>query len=219
MKLNECIEFIQASDGGGVFTDENRKDFGFAQNILRLGRAMAIKTLHANNNLQSDIYFQTAKLFREDDLQEDDCYTLFRTPRILTVNSVVDGQSYMGSPNDNKNWRRVKSAAQLANQSRQRLGGMRDDVIYYMLNPRNDTVKVFNPDIKKCTQYAIFEDPLHPLLNFNPQLDEYPVTLECLGLIEQYIREGIVTHMLRQMPEMRPNSAPDITVNLQPNQM
>ena len=202
-----------------MFTDENRTDIGFAQNILRLGRAMAIKSIHGSNNSPSDIYYQTAKLYRDENLQEDDCYTVFRTPPILTVNSIVDGQSYFGSPNDKKNWRRVKSAAQFANQLRQRLGGLRDDVIYFLLDPRASVVRVYDPNIRQCQQYAIFEDPLHPLLNFNPQLDDYPITMECLGLIEQYLREGIITHMMRQMPEIRSNSVPDAVAATNPTQV
>jgi len=218
MKLNECIEFIQASTGGGVFTDENRNDLGFAENILRLGRAAAIRTLYQNNNLVPEIFYQEAKLYSEDMEQEDDCYTIFKTPQILTVNVAVDGNSYMGSPKNNKAWRRIKSVAQFASYQRMRMSKLREDTIYYILDPRTSTVKVYDPNIKRCHHYAIFENPLHPLLNFNRQEDEYPITMECMSLIEQWMREGIISHMLRQMPESRSNSAPDVTVNLAPNQ-
>jgi hypothetical protein len=218
MKLNECIEFVQASTGGGVFTDENRNDLGFAENILRLGRAAAIKTLHQNNNLVADIFYQKAFLHRDDLVQTDDCYTVFKTPQILTVNVEVDGNSYLGSPKDNRAWRRVKSVAQFANNQRMRLSGLRENVVYYLLDPRTSTVKVYDPNITQCNHYAIFENPLHPLLNFNRQEDEYPISMEAMMLIEQWMREGIISHMLRQMPETRSNSAPDVTVNLAPNQ-
>lgn len=218
MKLNECIEFIQASTGGGVFTDENRGDIGFAENILRLGRSAAIKTIYQNNNLVADIFYQKADLYRSDLIQEDDCYTVFRTPNVITVNPVVDGNSYLGSPKDNRAWRRVKSVAQFANNQHIRLSKLRQDVVYYILDPRTSTVKVYDPNITRCNHYAVFEDPLHPMLNFNRQEDEYPITLEAMSLIEQWMREGIISHMLRQMPESRSNSAPDVTVNLVPNQ-
>lgn len=218
MKLQECIEYLQSSLGGGVFTDETRTEIGFAEKMLAVGRAFCIKEMYRNQTDIHQIYYQTATLSYDADLQDNDCYNVFEYPNILNINTQLDGHSYMGGRLGDSSWRRVRSVAAWDNLQRARNRRSTRKDIYYLLEPNYGTVKVFDKNVKRALGVSIFEDPLHPLLNFNRQEDEYPITLECLQMMEQYFREGKFERFMRTPADIISNSVSENSLGGQPQQ-
>jgi len=210
--LKECIETLQASLGGGVYTSENLADPRFMETVLRTARAFCIKEMYPTKNNVHEIYYQNCYLTFDADLQEDDCYTLFRYPTTLNINSQVDGHAYLGQYKGDSNWVQVQSHAHWANFQKARGSRIIDNNIYYVFEPQDQLVKVFNTDVKTAVGYSIFENPLDDLLKFNPQLSEYPITLECLSLVEQYLREGKFQRFLQRPANMIANGADDVNL-------
>jgi len=214
MRLKECIEVLQASTGGGVFTSENILDVKFTENVLRFARAMCIKEMYPTKNNVHEIYYQHVYLTYNEALQEDDCYTVFEYPIVLNINGQVDGHQYIGQSKGDQSWVRVKSHAHWANFQKARGGRIIDNRTYYLLEPQYGLVKVFKNKgtIKRAVGYSIFEDPLHELIMFNRQLDDYPITPECLSLAEQYLREGKFARFMQRPANAVANGADDVTV-------
>lgn len=213
MKLKECIEVLQSSTGGGVFTAENLLEVGFAESVLGIARAICIKELYPKANTVHEVYFQTVPLEYEEDLQEDDCYTLFRYPVVLNVNSEVDGHQFLGTARGGVAWTRVKSFAHYQNL-KAAYGRIRNESLHYVLEPESGLVRVFHNSSaarpKRAVGRSIFADPLYPLIMFNRQEDEYPITPECLSLVEQYLRMGKFERYMQRMPNAVANGADDI---------
>jgi hypothetical protein len=213
MTLKECVEVLQSSTGGGVFTAENLLEVGFAEQVLGIGRAICVKELYPKRNTVHEIYYQTVELNYEEDLQEDDCYTLFRYPVILNINSEIDGHQYLGKAKGDVSWIRVKSFAHYQNL-KAAYGRIRNETLHYVLEPEAGLVRVFHNSSaarpKKAVGRSIFADPLHPLIMFNRQEDQYPITPECLALVEQYLREGKFQRYMQRMPNAVANGADDI---------
>lgn len=220
MTLKQCIETLQSSTGGGVFTAENLLEVGFAEQVLGIARAMCIKELYPKKNTVHEIYYQTVPLKYEEALQEDDCYTLFRYPVILNINAEVDGHQYIGKSKGDVAWTRVKSFSHYQNL-KAAYGRIRNDNLHYVLEPESGFVRVYHNSSaarpKEAIGRSIFADPLHPLIMFNKQVDEYPITPECLALVEQYLREGKFQRYMQRMPNAVANGADDI-VAVQPAQ-
>lgn len=211
-KLQECIEYLQTSNGAGVFTDENLQEVGFAERVLIVGRAICIPELHKNSNFISELYFQDIDLVLDTELQEDDCYRLFSYPAVIPVNSEIDGHQYLGAKRGDNGWRRMMSHAAWSNFKHARGTRRIDESTYYLFEPSYEMVKVFDGDVEKGHGRSIFHNPLHPLLKFNRQQDEFPITEECLALVEKYYREGKLQENLRQPTEIISNSASDLAI-------
>lgn len=215
MKLKECIETLQASIGGGVFNSEGLNTPKFTEYVLKSARAVCVKELYPTQNNVHEIYYQHCTLTYEEDLQEDDCYTVFSYPTVLNINPQVDGHAYIGQHKGDQSWVRVKSHAHWANFQKARGSRIKDDRTYYVLEPQFGLVKVFDTNVKKAVGYSIFEDPLDELLKFNRHEDEYPITPECLSLAEQYLREGKFQRYLQRPQNAVNNGTDDVNV-LQP---
>jgi len=211
MILKECIEILQASLGGGVFNAEGITDVKFMESVLATARAVCIKEMYPTQNNIHEIYYQHVYLDYEEDIQEDDCYTLFRYPTILNINNQVDGHSYIGQHKGDASWKRIKSHAQWANFQKSRPRRIKDENIYYLLEPQYGLVKVFKEKgtVKRAVGYSIFADPLDSLIPFNRQHDEYPITPECMALVEQYLRQGKFEKYLQRPSNMVANGADD----------
>jgi hypothetical protein len=209
-KLKECIELLQASTGGGVFTSENLTDIKFAEYVLASARAICIKELYQTRNNIHEIYYQYVELEYDESLQEDDCYTVFRYPVVLNINSQVDGHQYIGKRKGDNSWVRLKSLSHWQNFMKARPSRIADPTIYYVLEPQFGLVRVFNPNVKTAVGYSIFQDPLDKAIPFNRQLDQYPITPECLSLAEQYLREGKFQRYLQAPSNQVANGADDV---------
>jgi len=190
-------------------TDESLQELKFVETLLRIGRAICIKELHRFDNTLNEIYYQYVDLKYDAKLQDDDCYTVFPYPNIIGVNPNIDGHQYMGHKRGDNSWRRVLSSGHLSTMNRARGSRIQSRAVEYVLEPQFGTTKVLDPEVRKGAGYSIIEDPLHPLANFNRQKDEYPITLECLALIEKYYREGKFKDYFRVPTDIRSNSVSD----------
>jgi len=206
MLLPEAIEYVQSSTGGGVMTDESRLEIKFTENLLRIGRAICIKELYRFDNTLDEIYYQHIQLKYDPKLQDDDCHVIFEHPHILGVNPNIDGHQYAGTRRGDNSWRRVLSSGSLSVMKRARGQRMRVTATEYLLEPQFGTMRVLDPEVRAGSSYSILEDPLHPLANFNRQKDQYPITLECLALIEKYFREGKLKDDIRVPMDVVSNS-------------
>jgi len=208
--LKESIELLQASTGGGVFTAENLTDVKFMEYVLASARAICIRELYPTRNNVHEIYYQYVELEYDQSLQEDDCYTVFRYPVILNINSQVDGHQYIGKRKGDNSWVRLKSLSHWQNFMKARPNRIADPTIYYVLELQFGLVRVFNPSVKTAVGYSIFQDPLDKAIPFNRQLDQYPITPECLSLAEQYLREGKFQRYLQAPSNQVANGADDV---------
>ena len=219
MRLSQCIEVIQSSVGGGIFTAENLTEIGFAEDALSTVRAICMKELYPKRNTLNAIYYQTIDLKYEADLQEDPCYTLFRYPAILNVNSEIDGHQLLGGKRGS--WTRVRSEAEYRNMKQAYGSRINQTGFFYVFEPELELVKVFHDSDavrpKGGEGKSIIMDPLNPLARFNRQLDEYPITPECLSMVEQYLREGKFQRFLQRPANIIANGADD-TNTMVPNQ-
>lgn len=215
MKLQEALEYLQSSIGGGIFSDETLTEIKFAEKVLQVGRAICIKEMYRHDNTINDIYYQHVQLNYNPELQDDDCYTIFEYPNIIGINPNIDGHQYMGHKRGDNSWRRLLSTGHLATYEKARGTRRKDTNTYYVLEPQFGTVKVMNPEIRRGVGYSILEDPLHPSANFNRKKDEYPITMECLALLEKYFREGKFERFLRSPADIISNSVSESSLGQQ----
>lgn len=208
--LKESIEILQASTGGGVFTAENLTDVKFAEYVLATARAICVKELYPTQNNVHEIYYQLVQLTYDSEIQDDDCYTIFKYPAVLNINAQVDGHQYVGTQKGDNSWVRVKSLAHWQNFLKARPARMIDHTVYYTLQPQLERLIVFKSDIKKAMGVSIFQDPLNEQLGFNKQIDQYPITPECLSLAEQYLREGKFAKYLARPSNLVANGTDDV---------
>ena len=207
--LKESIEILQSSTGGGVFTSENLTDVKFAEYVLATARAICVKELYPTQNNIHEIFYQYVELEYDKDLQEDDCYTVFRYPTVLNINSQVDGHQYIGTRKGDASWVRIKSMAHWQNFLKARNPRINDPRVYYILEPQFGLVRVMKQGVKTAVGYSVFQDPLDKMIPFNRQLDQYPITPECLSLVEKYLREGKFESYLRRPSNLIANGADD----------
>lgn len=198
-----------------MFTAENITDVKFMEYVLATTRAVCVRELYPAQNNVHEIYYQYVELQYEEDLQEDDCYTIFKYPVILNINSQVDGHQYIGSRKGDSSWVRIKSMSHWQNYLKARNPRINDPRVYYVLEPQFGFVRVMKPkgEIKRAVGYSIFADPLDKLISFNRQKDEYPTTPECLALVEKYLREGKFESYLKRQSNQVANGADDINAN------
>lgn len=220
--LKECVEVLQASVGGGVFTQENITEVKFAEQVLAYARAFCIKELYPKRNTIHEIYYQSVPLIYEEGLQEDDCYTLFRYPTVLNINAELDGHQYIGRFQGDSSWVRVKSFGHYQNMLKALGDRIVANRLFYVLEPQDELVRVFHDHTavrpkKNIEGRSVFADPLNELIPFNRQLDQYPITPECLSLAEQYLREGKFQRFLQRPSNIVANGADDINANAAPN--
>jgi len=219
MKLNNCIEILQASLSGGVFGQETLTEVKFAESFLATARAVCIRELYPNRNNVHEVYYQSVDLRYEESLQEDDCYTLFRYPTVLNINANIDGHQYIGRTKGDMSWKRVKSFSHYQNLKAAQGKRIINNSLHYVLEPASELVRVFHNEgavrPKTATGYSIFADPLHELIQFNRQLDEYPITPECMAMVEQYLRQGKFEKYLQRPANVVANGADDLNAAVQ----
>jgi hypothetical protein len=85
---------------------------------------------------------------------------------------------------------------------------------HYILEPELELVKVYHDSSgvrpKGGEGKSAIMDPLNPLAKFNRQLDEYPITPECLSMVEQYLREGKFQRFLQRPANIVANGSDDV---------
>lgn len=220
--LKECVEVLQSSVGGGVFTQENITEVKFAEQVLPYARGFCMKELYQKRNTINEIYYQSVPLIYEEGLQEDDCYTLYRYPVIQNINAELDGHQYIGRFKGDNSWVRVKSFGHYQNM-KQALGNrIIADKIFYVLEPQDGLVRAYHNSSAvrpkgNIEGRSVFQNPLDELIPFNRQLDQYPITPECLSLAEQYLREGKFQRFLQRPSNIVANGADDINAGVNTN--
>lgn len=213
MTTRECIEFISLTDGGGRLTDENRADPNIMQSILDTGRGVAITQRYAKHG---DVHPNFKQVFFPEydaDLQEDDCYTLFKCPRAVEISDVMDGYILLGPKSElSKEFTRIRSRSHLSRMRAHRVSRLLlEKDVHWMPDPGSGLIYVFRKDIKKVKMEIVAEHPTE-IPGFSLEKDDYPITMDALKKVEEMVRQGTIFSYLKYPLNKTSNSMDDTQV-------
>lgn len=209
MTTLECIEFISMTDGGGKFTDENRANPMSLLSVLNTGRGVAITQRYAKGGDIHPNFIQTVHPAYEEELQEDDCYELFRIPRAVDINDMMDGYLFMGSRSGKARFTRIKNRNNYFNMIAHRVGrALLENGTFWRPDPDTGTAIVYKKGVKKVFLDMVAEDPTS-VPGFNIEVDDYPITMDALKKVEEMVRQGTIFAYLKYPTNKASNSQDD----------
>ena len=115
------------ADEGGIFTDESRYDVGTMLTVLNAARAFAITEMYRKNTRVHPNFIQRVYPEYKENLQQDDCYTLFEIPRTVEINDKMDGLMYVGSIKGDEAFWKVRTRMQLSSRRNHRIHKLAQD--------------------------------------------------------------------------------------------
>ena len=209
MTTLECVEFISMTDGGGKFTDENRANPLSLISVLNTVRAVVLTQRHAKSNTIHPGFKQQYYPKYEPLLQEDECVSVFRLPRVVEFNDMMDGLLFMGSVTDNSEFKRVRSRSEYHNMLGHRIGRyMLDKHTYYLPDQSSELVTVYKKNVKHVFLEIVADDPTK-VEGFNIEKDDYPITMDALKKVEEMVRQGTIFSYLKYPSNKASNSQDD----------
>jgi hypothetical protein len=209
MRTLELVEILIAADTGGIFNDETRLNSQLGINILDSGRSFVLAERHAKVGRVHPNYIQAYYPEYDADLQIDDCFTLFKIPRIVAINLVEDGLQYVGSITGDDNFHRVLSRAQLSSKKKHRMHRLyMDKNISYLYDPAFGHLEVYRKGQRHIRVDGIFESPTS-VYGFNLDHDDYPIPVSDFKRVEELVRNGTIASIIRVPANNVSNSQDD----------
>jgi hypothetical protein len=197
------------TDGGGKFTDENRANPLSLISVLNTGRAVVLTQRHAKSNTIHPGFKQQYYPKYEPLLQEDECVSVFRLPRVVEFNDMMDGLLFMGSVTGKGEFKRVRSRNEYHNMLGHRIGRyMLNKHTYYLPDSSSELVTVFKEGVKNVFLEIVADDPTS-VEGFNIEKDDYPITMDALKKVEEMVRQGTIFSYLKYPSNKASNSQDD----------
>lgn len=200
MIYQEIIERLSRLPSGGVINDQNRYDFGYLGQLLITARAKYIQTQYvgdrttAKNRRINPVCYQKHWLTFEKDLQDSDCYVLFRCPEVVSIDGNSDGMRYVGTIDGSCTYRRVVSRAQLSTYNKHPMMNTNSDRFISALYDGGASMLELhgNPMLKQCMVECVFQNPLD-IPTYNIEQDNFPVSNDAIPVIESMIMRDILS--------------------------
>jgi len=188
MTYKELVDRITSNVQAGIKTDETRFSRDFVKAHLNTARATAIQQSFAKYRKINPIWQQEFELVYDADVQLDvnsTCITRYNVPTWIGIDGRTDGMLFVGN-STNRGFRIFNSQSELSLYLNLPLQdpytGRYVGVVRYA-----DHIELhFSNRVKSGKILMLYQDPLQ-CPTFNEDLDQYPVTEELIGMIEDLI--------------------------------
>lgn len=208
MILEEIIERLVKNASGSIFTDESRFDQPTLITLINTARAQTIQAIYFKNKRINPACYQTFYADYSADLQVDEeCLVKFKCPSVINLDSNSDGFRFVGQVDGKKGFRRVVSRAQLATYNDHPFMKVNSGRYVAALWSAPDGVwEIYNSTLKYLRVEGIFANPLE-IPTYNKDIDDYPVSVEMLPMIEDFIFKTVTAIEAQSQPDYVSNSA------------
>lgn len=186
MILREITDQIIRSVEGGASTDDSKFSRRAVEALVPKWRSAAIIISYNGDRQTGSNTLLNAALYQSLDIAIDNSiqvsaakFTLFECPKVVQINSQMNGFVFVGDLNTATQFTQIKSPAQYANA---KAADLIDNakVYYYQVS---DTMYVRGNTLLKSFHIdGIFQDPT-VVSGFNVETDEYPVSEDILGIM------------------------------------
>lgn len=202
MKLEEIIERITKGAAAGIFTDESRFDQPTLTTLINTARAQTIQAIYFKNKRINPACYQTFFGNYNADLQVDDpCLVKFKCPSVINLDSNSDGFRFVGQVDGVNGFRRIVSRAQLATYNQHPFMKVQSGRYIAALWSAPDGVwEIYNSSLKYLRVEGIFANPLE-IPTYNKDIDDYPVSVEMLPMIEDFIFKTVTAIEAQTTPD------------------
>lgn len=215
MTLDQIVQRVISLPQGAVLTDETRFGFPYVITLINTARAQVIQGIYFKNKRIHPACYQTYYADYDADLQEDDpCVVKFKCPASINLDSNSDGFRYVGQVDGKKGFRRVTTRAFLSTYNQHPLMQVQGGNFTAAMWSAPDSIwEVYNSDLKYLRIEGIFANPLD-IPTYNKDVDDYPVSVEMLPQIEDFIFKTVTAIEAGTQPDYVSNGV-DTTQQLQ----
>lgn len=202
MILQEIIERLVSNAQGGLFSDETRFNEATLTTLINTARAQTIQAIYFKNKRINPACYQTHFPSYDADLQVDDpCLVKFKCPSVINLDSNSDGFRFVGQVDGVRGFRRVVSRAQLATYNQHPFMKVQGGRYIAALWSAPDGVwEIYNSSLKYLRVEGIFANPLE-IPTYNKDIDDYPVSVEMLPMIEDFIFKTVTAIEAQTTPD------------------
>lgn len=213
------IDILQSLSSGGPITDEGRLNYKLMGALLDASREKAITMFNkASRALPSEL-LQTTILNFKSDMQESDCYTVYKIPSPVIQRDVMSGSfNYVGSENGNTRFYIEKSlesfSSNMDDQIISKIYSSKPVVVYI---PEFNLIRLNkNPGSapKKIMVRGVFVYPSN-IPEYNEAIDNYPITNNIFALAKEIFLKETLGPTLGAPANNISNSAEDSSVQKQ----
>jgi len=216
MTRRQYIELLQSETSGGKITDEVRLNYRLMGAFLDIGREMAI-TMYAEKKggAPAQLYQTTYPMFKND-TQEDDCNTIFAMPGpVVQIDQATSSISYIGGESGMDPYIRSSDRSSFANQmqhwlmssiaSKRPVSLYIPEFNYIVINKTPGNLP------KRIMVTGIFAYPTD-VPEYNPDIDNYPITNEIFSIAKDYIYRTSIAEMMTKIPDIISNGTDDMSI-------
>jgi len=195
MRRDDIIDRLSTIAGGGLMTDETSPSQEFFLRNLHSMREVAIREEFRRDNVINESNYQSFFPVFDNNVNAG-CNGMykFECPRVLRVNSVMSGFGYVGSESGNSPFLMYPSPDAFYNAQRHRVTRSKDQVSAYY-DPSEGFIYANSP-VKRFFVRMVAERP-EDIYTFNVHLDDYPISMKAIEIMEEFIRNGSLGYILR----------------------
>ena len=196
---------------GGILTDETRFDQPTLNTLINTARAQTIQAIYFKNKRINPACYQTYFGDYDAALQVDDpCLVKFKCPPVINLDSNSDGFRFVGQVDGVRGFKRVVSRGQLASYNDHPFMKVRNGRYVAALWSAPDGIwEIYNSPLKYLRVEGIFANPFE-IPTYNPDIDDYPISVEMLPAIEDFIFKTVTAVEAQTVPDYV-SSGVDIT--------
>lgn len=219
MLQKQIVSLVISRIGGGVETDESPSVYSKIAGVIDIAREVIIGEASKKSFRKfSQDWFQTYEPVFDPSLQESSEFTIFPFPAVTNIDSIFDGNFFIGSRQCSEQFRRIKSRGEYYGMKKHKTkANSLRRYVYYLFNQQ--TIEVYSPTatrIEKIRAESIFSRP-EDIPTFNVELDNYPMDDGNIPMLLDFIKKNYTWDVLMTPMDTRSDSK-DTPKAPQPNQ-
>ncbi len=212
MRRDSILERLVSLNSGGRISDENTPGQDYFLRVLQSMREVAIREEYRRDRVVSEQNYQSFYPVYDKDINAgcEDLYK-YECPRPLRIDSVMSGFGYVGQEHGRGAFQFYPSPDAYFNAQRHRVTRAKDVVSAYY--DSSEGVLWVDKPVKKFLVRICAQRP-EDVYTFNVTLDDYPMSMKSIEIMEEFLRNGTIGYILRTPPNKVSNTQDDKHINI-----
>src|SRR5574343_306375 len=188
MILREIVDRLIRSVSGGNDPSGSKYDPVYVESITPSLREKAIKAEYNGTKRVDYAWLNPAFTVTRTPAVVTTDFVTFNVPKPLSINKAVDGFIYVGKENESVSFKKLTSREEAAIYTERGFFRNGKDIGYLWQQPNLEVYG--NNALLEVQVRAILSNPLDAP-NFDPEVDEYPVTESVLSIMVELFKQEI----------------------------
>ena len=218
MTQREIVSLVLSRIAGGIETDERTSAYKKIVAIINVSRGAILPEVSKKSFRSVSSWQQVYEPVFDPDLQETPEFTVFYFPDLIRLDSIFDGNFFIGSRLCSDQFRALKSRGEYYGMKKHRTqANSLSRYFYYLI--QNQRIEIYHPTSTRPEKFraeSIFFDPTQ-VPSFNVDVDDYPMDQDSIPMMLDFIKKTYTMDVLATTADTISDSRDDTKMAQQSN--